>query len=478
MRRHRIDAVLWLLAAALAAFTILREIGPHDEGLMLQGASRVAQGEWPYRDFWANYPPGQFVVLAALQKVFGASLLPWRVLNVIVAATVSVLAFRLVAREVGERVGLLAWFAVAGAMAWPVTPGPNATALAFGLGALLAAPRRPLVAGALAGAAVWVRVEIGVACALGVLIAWPGLEPPGREALQRFGAAFAVVVVVLWAPFVIAGGADAGHDLVGFLGQQHLQRLPLWVDPHTLKPDTVLEAGFPIALLAMAVVWMVWVAIRRPPRVLLATLALVLVGVAYLLGRADPFHLVPLSVALAIALAVPGRRWLLVGVALIALHGLDRRGGQFLHPPAQAAVPGGVGDGVNTTPADAAALRGLVPYVRGLTPHGGPVFVAVPRYDRVHVGDPLLNVILRRPNPTRYDVVQPGIVTRATVQREMIRELADTNVVVVWHDPRATATEPNGSSRSSGVTVLQRYLAQRFRPVRRFGDYEVLRRRV
>jgi hypothetical protein len=477
VRRHRIDVVLWLAAAALSAFTILREIGPHDEGLMLQGAARVAHGQWPYRDFWTNYPPGQFVLLAGLQKVLGASLLSWRVLTVVLDATVSVLAFRLVAREAGERIGLLAWLAVAGAMAWPVTPGPNPTALALGLGAMLAAPRRPLLAGALAGAAVWFRIEIGVACALGVLIAW-GDPPPTREALERFGETFAAVVVVLWLPFLLAGSGDAWHDIVGFLGQQDLQRLPLFVDPHTLKPDKVLEAMFPIVLLALAVGWMAYVAIRRPPRMLLGALPLVVVGAFYLLGRADPFHLVPLSVALAIALTLPGRTLLLVGVMLIALHGLDRRGGQLLHPPAQAAVPGGAGDGVNTTPADAAALRRLVPYVRRLTPHGAPVFVAVPRYDRVRVGDPLLNVILGRPNPTRYDVVQPGVVTRAGVQREMVRELRGTNVVVVWHDPRATQTEPNGSSHSSGVFVLQRYLARNFSAARRFGVYEVLRRRT
>src|SRR6202030_815242 len=73
--------VLFALAAGLSGFTILQGIAPHDEGLMLQAGSRIASGQWPYRDFWTNYPPGQPLVLAGLQLVFGPSLLAWRVLR-------------------------------------------------------------------------------------------------------------------------------------------------------------------------------------------------------------------------------------------------------------------------------------------------------------------------------------------------------------------------------------------------------------
>jgi hypothetical protein len=39
----------------------------------------------------------------------------------------------------------------------------------------------------------------------------------------------------------------------------------------------------------------------------------------------------------------------------------------------------------------------------------------------------------------------------------------------------ASEPEPNGAGRSSGVRILDRYLARRYRPVARFGSYEVLR---
>ena len=167
---------------------------------------------------------------------------------------------------------------------------------------------------------------------------------------------------------------------------------------------------------------------------------------------------------------------LLCALGLIALHGLDRRAGQLLHPPSLATVPGPVADGVQTDKADARSLRSLEGSIQTLTRPGEPIFVANPRHDRVTAGDPLLYVILGRPNPTRYDVMQPGVITTAPVQREIVDSLrrSDTRVVIRWLDPRAEATEPNGSARSSGVHILDRYLAAAYRPYARYGVYQVL----
>jgi hypothetical protein len=107
---------------------------------------------------------------------------------------------------------------------------------------------------------------------------------------------------------------------------------------------------------------------------------------------------------------------------------------------------------------------------------GQPICVANPRFDRVRVGDPLLYIILGHPNPTRYDVMQPGLVTTAPVQREIIGSLrrTHTRLVVRWLNPTASARENDGAARSSGVHLLDRYLATAFRRDARYGDYEVL----
>ena len=476
-------AALALGAAALSAFTILRGYGPHDEGLMLAWARRIADGQWPYRDFWSNYTPGQPLLLAALVKLFGPSLLWWRIVRVAIDATVSVLAFAYVRRKAGTGWALGAWVAVAGAMAWPSGPGPNAPGLALGLGALLLARRSPLGAGALAGLAIFVRPEIGVPAALGAMLE-ARREGAGKErGAARVALAATAVAAVALAPFAIVAGGEMADQVLGFASVQDLQRLPFPLDyDGGLDPNKLLEFYLPAILVAGSALWAGWALVRRDG---FALAPLIAVGVAYLLARTDEFHLVPLSVVLAMALAcAAGRETLVlpraalgVALALVAVHGLERRAGQALHPPALAAIPAAAADGVRTAPADAAALRGLIPYVRARAPSGSPVLVAPPRYDRVRVGDPMLNVLLDRPNPTRYDVVQPGVVTTAKVQREMARDLRGTPVVVRWLSALAREREPNGSSRSSGVFVLDRAIARGYRRAARFGDYLVLVRR-
>jgi hypothetical protein len=362
-------------------------------------------------------------------------------------------------------------------MAWPSGPGPNPPALALALGALLAAPRAPLAGGALAGLAIVFRPEVGVAAAIGAAL------EAGRSGAARVAAAAGAVAVVALAPFVIVAGGSMADQVIGFASLQHLQRLPFPLDyDGGFDLNKLLEFYLPAILVAGSALWAAWALARRDG---FALAALVAVGLAYLLARTDEFHLVPLSVVLAAALAIAAgrepralpRAALGAALALIAVHGLERRAGQALHPPALAAIPAPEADGVRTSPADAAALRALIPYVQARAPSGAPVLVAPPRYDRVRVGNPMLNVLLDRPNPTRYDVVQPGVVTTAKVQREMARDLRGAPVVIRWESPLAREVEDNGSGRSSGVFLLDRAIARGYRRVARFGEYVVLVRR-
>jgi hypothetical protein len=466
--------VLALLSTAFAAIDYRAGIGPHDEGLMLQWGHRIASGEWPYRDFWCNYLPGAPLLQAAL----GDSLVVWRVVRAALAGLCAVLAYLLVRREtVNDRWALGAWAGVTAAMAWPLTPGPNAPALALALARLLAARRRRGWAGILAGLAFLFRPEIGVAAALG---AW--ILDGRRSWTPVLSAAFVAVVGLL--PFLVVSPGELLSQTFGFAFQQHLQHLPFPLAPHTTDPNKVLERTFPALLVVFTVLWGAAVLPRGRGG---ALVGLMVVGLVYLLARTDEFHLVPLAAVLAIALAAAAAREgrmvlkvaLAAGLALIVAHGLDRQLGKVTDATALAGVDLPTVDGVRTAPDDAHALAELATAVGRRSKPGDPLLSAPPRYDRVRVGDTLLYTLLDRTNPTRYDVVQPGVVTTAKVQREMRAALqrTQTKLIVRWLAPVARQTEDNGSGKSSGVRLLDDYIDAHYVRVGRYGDYLLLARR-
>ena len=466
--------VLALLAAAFAAIDLKAGIGPHDEGLMLQWGHRIAGGEWPYRDFWVNYLPGA----PLLQAVLGDSLVTWRVVRAVVCGVTAVLAYLLVRRETtNDRWALAAWAGVTAAMAWPLTPGPNAPALTLALGSLLAARKRRGWAGILAGAAFLFRPEIGVAAALGAYLLID-------RASWRPIAVAAGVAFVGMLPFLIVAPGDFLSQTFGFAFQQHLQHLPFPLAPHTTDPNKVLERTFPAWLVLFT---LLWGAVVLPKRRGGALVPLLLVGLAYLLARTDEFHLVPLAAVLAIALAAGAAREprkaykiaLGAGLTLIVLHGADRQLGKVTDGTNMAGIDLDSVNGVRTTPSDAHALEALAAAVNRRSRPGDPLLSAPPRYDRVRFGNTLLYIILDRTNPTRYDVVQPGVVTTAKVQRQMAADLerTKTKLIVRWLAPAAKATEDNGSGKSSGVTLLDDYIDSHYQRVGQYGDYLLLTRR-
>jgi hypothetical protein len=108
-------------------------------------------------------------------------------------------------------------------------------------------------------------------------------------------------------------------------------------------------------------------------------------------------------------------------------------------------------------------------------PPGEPIYVATRRSDLITSGNPLLYVLAERPNATRYDIAAPGVVTSAPVQREIVGELRRKRPLVVrWTAPITAEPEPNRAGESSGVRILDDYLASEYRQVAKLGYYVML----
>jgi len=85
-----------------------RQLGIYDEGVILTGAMRVAAGELPHADFYANYGPGQFYLLGALFKLFGQYALLERAYDLLVRAAIVSVCYGLVARYTRKSVAFAA----------------------------------------------------------------------------------------------------------------------------------------------------------------------------------------------------------------------------------------------------------------------------------------------------------------------------------------------------------------------------------
>jgi 4-amino-4-deoxy-L-arabinose transferase-like glycosyltransferase len=83
-----------------------------DEGIVLQGAQRILQGQVLYRDFFSFYTPGSYYWMALLFKIFGSSILVARAALIVYGGLFSVLTYLLARRVCSRWSALLACYLV------------------------------------------------------------------------------------------------------------------------------------------------------------------------------------------------------------------------------------------------------------------------------------------------------------------------------------------------------------------------------
>jgi hypothetical protein len=493
-----LPGALLLAGALISGFTILQGIDPFDEGLVLQAARRVAAGQVPYRDFTWSYGPAQPYLLAGLFKLFGVSLLDWRILRALTDGAVALTAYAFLAPRVPRPLALGAWLAVACEMAEPRNANPFPFALLAVLVALWLTTTYPADRGRLIGAAALTavaaafRLDFAIygAAAVTVVVALRAGLP---RALMYAGVTAALSLLV-YLPFaVVDGPGSLYHSLIGV----SLQTGAYWSLPFPLHYHAPAGAGigktvkhaidFYVPLLAVAGLGVMSLAAaaqtwreRRTPELLAGLVVLGAGLLAYLLSRTDAFHTQPLVVVVVIGLCLvsttvprPAAAVCLALPAVLLVHGAANRISALVNPPAEVPLHVAVADGVMAGPREAAAIDRMVAIVDRDVPPGRPIYVLPRRSDLVDLNDPLIYVLTGRPNPTAADF---GLQTGARAQAQIIRALAQVRprILVRWTDPVSSAREPNLRGRSSGVHTLDAWVALHYRPLATLYHYEVL----
>ena len=499
-RTRWVAAAVFAGAVALSAFSILRGIDPFDEGLALQAAARVADGQLPYHDFTWAYGPGQPYLLAALNELFAPSLLAWRIVRVLVNGAVSVVAYLVLRRRAGEVPALAGALVTAAAMAQPLSANPFALALLFALVAVAAAawePPRPAAAAVFTALTAAWRLDFAVFAGLACVVALALLRDRRNLVIYIAGATAGSLLVYL--PFLIAAGPADMWDALVATG---LRDREYWTLPFPLEYDGGFEL-WPLSALAhdlkdlvtfyVPLLLLIGLGVglaaaftrrRELPRLWVALLVLGGCFFIYLRSRTDAFHETPLLVALALLLplvAVATRRRVavpaMVLLALLGAYVISNRANALFDPPELERLRLDVADGVQAEPGDADALPRAVAQVRELVPAGEPIYVVTRRSDLVRIGNPLFYVLAGRPNAMDTDF---DLQTSADDQSRIVDQLeaAPPRAVVRWTDPDSARREPNERGEPSGSRLLDEYLARAYRERARFGYYVVLEPRT
>ena len=135
---------------------------------------RVAAGQIPHRDFYANYGPAQFYVLAGLFKIFGESLLVERLFDLFIKAALVTWVYALTSAYCRRTVAL--WTAIVAILWFFGLPNLSGTAnvpasllnlmsstLILPVFLSRVSPRRMFIAGVLVGISTLFRYDTGVA---------------------------------------------------------------------------------------------------------------------------------------------------------------------------------------------------------------------------------------------------------------------------------------------------------------------------
>lgn len=504
----------------------------YDEGLVLTAAMRVGAGQIPHRDFYANYGPAQFYILAGLFKVFGQSILVERLYDLFIEGLLVVAVF-VIARSfcgravaVGTATVTVLWlFCLIYLTGIPVIPvsllNVVSSALILPVFVRSVSTTRMLAAGALAGVAALFRYDTGVAlfgtqtCVI-IIALYFG---PESKRLRTFGHT--------WGPYVL-GFAMATlppalyyltvaplhpivHDIVLYPGRYYHRGRNLPFPRIALHTFENVQVYLPIPVVAISLYAAATraksaTAVERKFGGFLVTFGL-LALVMYFKGfvRMEVTHMylcmIPSLLLVAVLfqyrmrLARPAQIFVvaLLCLSLLAVASSTRhRRGKLYHPvvlenmslfrgPTSpeiqlwCALSNPFTRGICFLPGDD-RMR-TIEFVDSHTTPGQRLYVGLVNHDKIFENDNLIYFGSQRLPATHWSHFDPGLQNSYGIQSEMIKELEINHPPYVVLDSEfAQQNEPNDSARSTGVTMLDEYIREKYQRQETFGVMSIWQR--
>lgn len=523
------------LTAGLCWLPIKTPLNIYDEGLALVGGWRLLQGEIPFCDYWALYPPGQSYALALIFNQFGPTVMAERGYDVVVRAIGAALIYLVAASLLPSTVlALITTSAVTLLLASATFYGYIMfPALLCAFAALLSYTGyqhkptgwRLFGTGLLIGVTALFRIDVAGYLGIGITVSllvqtWRGIiNTPKiapslwRQLLLVIGGALLVAAPVYGYLALVSNPGELFTNLLVFPTTtfRAVRRLPLpelspdwsrWAErgDWLWQVDWVIGewARFylPLVVYALTALSLLAKGIRaRLTAQDSLAIALLLFGLGLFLqamSRYDAIHALPTSLPTVLLLGWLWQRllkqewWRVVYTPVPLLLTLLPLFVYLYLPYAKLAdywtsFPP---DGCYATLARASCVpisqdqAAIVTYLNQIDPDGNDaVFVAAHRHDQLFVNDVSLYFLAERPIPTRYHELHPGVATTAPVQQTIVAELTEGAVPWILMVRYPDSREPNDSAKSSGVNVLDEYISTNYRPVQQYGIYQLWQRR-
>ena len=107
------------------------------------------------------------------------------------------------------------------------------------------------------------------------------------------------------------------------------------------------------------------------------------------------------------------------------------------------------------------------------------LYVGLIKHDRIFANDNIIYFATQRLPATRWSELDPDLESRYDIQTQMVHEFEmNSPPYIVIDSEFATIQEPNDSSRSSGVTLLDEYIHERYEQIEAFGQMSIWQRKA
>jgi hypothetical protein len=119
-----------------------------------------------------------------------------------------------------------------------------------------------------------------------------------------------------------------------------------------------------------------------------------------------------------------------------------------------------------------------IEFIDSHTRPGQTLYVGVSHHDRIFANDNIIYFATQRIPSTRWSHFDPDLQNRYDIQVQMVDELErNAPPYIVLDSEFELSREPNDSSKSSGVTLLDRYIRDKYQPSETFGTMSIWQRR-